>query len=124
MRTIWMGVIPDRNSTRILVLDGPGQPILKARLPQSPQHPRAIQALAEALALWFNRPVHAAIAADGPEPFCDTTPWQNVLDSITNGPLCEIQIVARARPPRERDGLGGLGDFKDVRQLLLFEVAR
>jgi len=39
MQTLWMGVRPGPDCTRVLVQDGP-LPILKARLPEAPQHPR------------------------------------------------------------------------------------
>jgi hypothetical protein len=33
-------------------------------------------------------------------------------------------VVAARRPPRRRDHLDGVGDFRDLRQLMLFEMAR
>ena len=39
-------------------------------------------------------------------------------------PAVEVDFVAHARPPRERDGLDGLGDFRAVRQLILRTVPR
>ena len=123
-RRLWMGIMPGPEVTRILLTDGPSQTLLKARLPHSPQHPRAVQSLCEALALWCGKPVHAAIAADGPDAFCVTTPWLETFDVITRpNPLVRIEFVSRARPPRERDGLDGLGDFRDLRQLVIEEVA-
>ena len=38
-------------------------------------------------------------------------------------PLLRLDVVPD-RPRKRRDGLGGMGDFRDLRQLLLFEVAR
>ena len=40
MQTLWMGVRPGPDRTRVLVQDGP-IPILKARLPEAPRHPLA-----------------------------------------------------------------------------------
>src|SRR2546427_6617281 len=60
MPTLWMGVRPGPNLTRLLVQDGP-VPILKARLPEAPQHPRALRTLAEGVALWYGRPLYAAL---------------------------------------------------------------
>jgi hypothetical protein len=48
MQTLWMGVRPGPALTRLRVQDGP-IPILKARLPEAPQHPRALETLAEGL---------------------------------------------------------------------------
>jgi hypothetical protein len=55
-----MAIAPGSLTTRILVHDDT-IPLLKARLPHSPQHPRAALALAEALTLWTNRPCRAAL---------------------------------------------------------------
>jgi hypothetical protein len=66
-----MGVVPGPLATRVLVHDGP-TPLLKARLPHSPAHPRAVLALAEALTLWTGRPCRVAIAVVGRGAFCAT----------------------------------------------------
>ena len=68
--------------------------------------------------------VHAALAVAASGASCGSTPWLESLDTLVQSPLFEIAVVDRARPPRERGDLGGLGDFRDVRQLVLFEVAR
>lgn len=75
MRSLWMGIQPGLEMTRVVVRDGWEQTLLKARLPHSPQHPRALEALCEALALWCNRsvtvrPIVATMFADrGPLVF-------------------------------------------------------
>ena len=124
MRHIWMGITPGPDVTRVLVQDGPAHTWLKARLPHGPRHPRALLTLCEAAALWGGRPVRAALAADGPGAFCATTPWLETFDTLTQSPLVELDFVTHARPPRERDGLDGLGDFRDVRQLIVRTVLR
>lgn len=124
MRHLWMGITPGPEMTRVLVQDGPAQTLLKARLPPSPRHPRAVLTLGEAVALWVGRPVRAAIAADGPGTFCATTPWLETFDQLTRNPLVAVDFVAYARPPRERDGLDDLGDFRAVRELILRAVTR
>jgi hypothetical protein len=40
------------------------RPVMRAELPAEPAHPRAVQWLIEALALWQGEPVHAVLAAD------------------------------------------------------------
>lgn len=124
MRRIWMGIMPGPEVTRVLVMDGPGQTLLKARLPHGPKHPRAVETLCEAMALWCGRPVSCALAADGPDKFCATRPWLDTFDTISRSPLFQVEFVTHARPPRESDGLSGLGDFRDLRQFVLFEVAK
>lgn len=124
MRSLWMGVVPGRQMTRVLVQDGARSTLLKARLPNHPKHPRALPTLCEAIALWCGRPVRAAIAVGGSESSCGLTPWLDALDQVVHTPLCEIELVSNVRPRRRSEEIDGLGDFRDVRQLLLFEVAR
>lgn len=124
MRNLWMGVIPGPTATRVLVLDGPDKTLLKARLPGSPRHPRAITTLGEALAMWCCRTVRAALVADGPAASSVMSPWLSTYEAHVSSPLVQVDLVSHVRPPRERDGLDGLGDFRDLRQLLVREVAR
>ena len=46
----------------LLVSDPLGNDLLKARLPPSPLHPRAILTLLEGLALWSGQPIRAVIS--------------------------------------------------------------
>ena len=119
---IWMGISPGPERSRVLVQDGPRETLLKARLPAVPAHPRALATLCEALALWCGQPVHAALAAGDPDTSFDMTRWLG-LDGLTANALFEIAVVTAARPPRDRHRIEGLGDFRDLRQLVLFEVA-
>ena len=118
---IWLGLIPGPERARVLAQAGSDETILKARLRSPPAHPRALTALCEALALWSGEPVRAVLAAGAPGTSCDTTRWLGP-DGLTSNALFELAIVTEARP-RRRDQLGGLGDFRDARQLILLEVA-
>jgi hypothetical protein len=118
---IWVGIVPGAEEARVLAQAGPKETILKARLRSPPAHPRALAALCEALALWSGEPVRAVLAAGAPGASFDTTRWLGLDGPIANA-LFEMAVVEGARP-RRRDGLSGLGDFRDVRQLVFFEVA-
>jgi hypothetical protein len=121
MHSLWMGVRPGPDVTRLLVHDGP-IPILKARLPHAPHHPRALETLAEGVALWARRPVYVALGVAAGDDFCVVPPWQPTVDGLLRTPLVTIDlVVGRPRPPRAGTGLTGLGDFADVRQLGLWE---
>lgn len=124
MRSLWMGVVPGPQITRVLVQDGPINTLLKARLPNLPGNPRALPTLCEAVALWCGSPVRAAVAVGGPQTSCGLTPWLDAIDHVIRTPLCEIELVHHARTWRRSNEIDGLGDFRDVRQLVLFEVAR
>jgi hypothetical protein len=122
MRSIWVGIESTCERTRVLATAGPSETILKARLSATAQHPRAVPALLEALAMWEGAPVRAALVADGPEGSSAT---RLSLDAWADfgGPLYTLEFVHGHRR-RHRDDLGGLGRFADLRQLTLFEVAR
>jgi hypothetical protein len=112
-----MGVVPGPLATRVLVHDGP-TPLLKARLPHSPHHPRAVLALAEALTLWTGRPCRVAIAVVGRGAFCATPRWLDTLETVTRPVTVTVVSVRHdAVPPDPAPGTG-LGAFADVRRLL------
>ena len=127
MRHIWMGIMPASETTRVLVMDGPNTTLLKARLPADPGSPKALGTLCEAMALWCGRRVHAALAVDHRDAFCATTQWLETFDALSGGEnlLYEVDWVRTLRRPREPRGrIEGMGDFRDVRQLAMFEVLR
>jgi hypothetical protein len=124
MRSLWMGIMPGLEFTRILVQDGWEQTLLKARLPHSPNHPRAVETLCEAMALWCGRRVCAALVVDGPGALCVTKPWQDTVEGLTRQPLFEIHLASSGRPAHERDRLDGLSDYHELRHAIFSEEAR
>ena len=121
---IWMALKPGRTRTRVLATAGVQQTLLKANLAAEPAHPRAVPALLEAIALWEGEQVRAALCVAGPASGCGTRLSRGLLDVVEPTPLFQLDIVPDRPRRRERDRLEGLGDFRDLRQLLLFEVAR
>jgi len=117
---IWVGISTGHEATRVLVNEG-ATTLLKARLSPTPAHPRALQWLLESLALWQGKPVRAVLsvgASDGGSAVHFHRDWFPDF----GGPLYAIEWTDRARPPRRRDELGGLGDFRDLKQLQLFDA--
>ncbi len=124
MRSVWVAIHPSCDVTRVLATAGPDETLLKARLCATAQHPRAVPTLLEALALWEGSPIRAVVAVDGPG---DSSASSLSLDSFadfTGGPLYQLEFVPWVRARRMRDLLRGMGDFRDLRQLLLFEAPR
>jgi hypothetical protein len=112
-----MGVVPGPLATRVLVHDGPA-PLLKARVPHRPQHPRAVLALAEALTLWTGRPCRVAIAVVGQGAFCATPRWLDTLETVTRPVTVTVACVRHDAVPGDPAPGTGFGSFADVRRLL------
>jgi hypothetical protein len=124
MRTIWVGIYPQRNHTRILATAGPGETLLKARLAATANHPRALATLLEALALWQGQPVRAVLAVDARADGSDTSLCRSWFAADDETPLYRLDVVFVRPRRRRRDGLGGMGDFRDLAALMLREVGR
>jgi hypothetical protein len=125
MESIWMGIAPGARETRVLAMAGAGETIMKARLLRAPSHPRAMATLLEAIALWQGRKIRAALCADDAPCGSDTSLYRAAF-ADGGGPLYTLDWVpasAWGRRGRRRD-IGGMAGFSDLRQLLLFEVAR
>ena len=124
MESIWMGIAPGAEGTRVLAMAGAGETIMKARLSRSPSHPRAMATLLEAVALWQGRPVRAALCADVAPGGFETSLYRDAV-SDDGGALYRVDWVpGGARRSRATRDISGMGAFADLRQLLLFEVAR
>lgn len=126
MKDIWMAVAPERQATRVIAMAGPNETILKARLAPSPAHPRAMATLFEAVALWQGTQVRAALCAAEKDGVSDTSLYRDAFADF-GGLLYTLDWVPGVgklgKRRRHRD-LRGVGDFSDLRQLVLFEVTR
>ena len=123
MDRITVMLAPEAARVRMLATSPAGE-ILRAVLgPAATMHPRAAATLLEGLALWHQQPLSVVLCADGPDGGCA----MGLFDALGFGVRSlhyEVGIAMRGRRPRRRT-LGGLGDFRDLRQLALFgEVSR
>jgi hypothetical protein len=123
MRSLWVAIDSKCDETRILVTAGPHQTLLKARLSPAAQHPRAVPALLEALAMWQGQPVHAVLVVDDTDGSSATRLCLDSFADFGGAPLYTLEFV-HGHKRHHRDGLDGMGAFHDLRQLMLFEVAR
>jgi hypothetical protein len=114
---LWMGVRPGRQDTRILIHET-HRTVLKARLPDAPQHPRALETLAEGVALWWGRSLYVALGVAAEDALCVSPLWHATVDTLTRTPLVTIEpVIGAPRPPWRVADRGHLGDFRDLRQL-------
>jgi len=121
---IWVAIHRQGSTTRVLATAGPAQTLLKARLAADPWHQRALPSLLEALAFWQKQQVHAVLVADDSVSTSDTGPLGE-LATHARTPLYTLDWAeGRRRAPRRSERVDGVGDFRDLRQLMLFTVAR
>ena len=114
---MWMGVRPGPDVTRILVQET-HRTVLKARLPDAPQHPRALETLAEGVALWWGRPLYVALGVAAQDALCVSPRWHATVDVLTRTPLVTIEpVIGAPRTPWRVEDRGNLGDFREVRTL-------
>lgn len=123
MRSLWVAIDSRTDETRILVMEGPRETVLKARLSAVAQHPRAVPTLLEALAMWHGMPVRAVVVVDDQDRSSVMRLKLEWLADFVGEPLYKLKFVD-GRKARHRDQLDGLGQFHDLRQLVMFEVAR
>ena len=118
---IWVGISKEGLDAKVLVSRG-SRTLLKARLSSSPSHPRALQWLLEAIALWEGAPVRAVLSAVG-EGGAFAPPLLQDWFPDFGGPLYILEWTDElARPRCEDEDLDGLGEFEDLRQLRLFDA--
>ena len=104
------------HSTKILVRVDDDE-VLKAVLltPIAP-HRRALPTLLEAVALWYQAPVHAVLSATDEASWC----LLGLLDELCLGAdSVHYTVELRQRDRGRRQRLAGLGNFDDLRQLVL-----
>ena len=122
---IWTAIHPRARSTRVLATVGTKQTLLKAHLATRPSHPRALPTLLEAIALWQGDQVHAALIADDGATSSGTSLFQDCFALVEPTPLFRLDVVDGRQVRRRRnDDIRGMGDFRDLRRLLVSEVAR
>lgn len=124
MESIWMGIAPGTDATRVIAMAGPSQLLLKARLEREPKHPRALATLLEAMALWQGLPVRAALCAEGRGSMCDSSLYREAFLDDDGGALFSVVWVPARVHRRRRDQLAGLGSFRDLERLVTEQVAR
>ena len=125
MSDLWAAIDTRRLNPRILVTNSGREPLVKAHLSGAPQNRRALSTFLEALALWEGRPVRAALIvgnADG----CDMSRYHDFFAEPDRTPMYSIEYVSSPTEMKRahRDPIRGMGRFHDLKQLLMWEVAR
>lgn len=113
-------ILVTNREVKLLVTDGMGDELMRARLPGRPDHPRSFLTLLEGIALWNGSPVSAAISVVGKGPgFFGRDLFGDVLSPIDSA-LVHLEFLTGHKPRRLR----GTGSFRDVLRLHKAEVER
>lgn len=99
-------------SAKLLVIAPDWGDLLKAQLPTSPEHPRALLTLLEGLSLWHGKPLSVALRAEDGlwDPRCSALLGDGWWPG--ESPLVEFRVEGRVR----RGRLAGIGDFSALRR--------
>lgn len=117
---VYVGFSKDGSEVKMMATVGRAT-VLKARFSSTPSHPRAFQWLLEALALWEGQRVHAVLCVDGAVDAYGRDILRDWFPDFGSA-LYTIEWTDRETRRTPRDGLQGLGDFSDLRQLRLFSA--
>jgi hypothetical protein len=123
MDELKMVVSAEASATRVIatqVSPSGSETLLKARLSAQPSHPRAVQWLLEAVALWQGRTVRAALCAGAPGRTYVTRLYPDWFADFGNA-LYTLELL-EGRRRVHRDDVRAMGDFRDLRQLSLGET--
>jgi hypothetical protein len=124
MESIWMAISPGARSTRLIAMRGANETILKAHLSLDPSSTHALRMFLEAIAMWEGIPVRAALVVDDHVEISGSHLYAEPFPPHEDTALYSIARVPRHRARRRPEDIRGMGDFRDLRQLVLTEVAR
>ncbi|UJR87238.1 MULTISPECIES: hypothetical protein [Sandaracinus] len=124
MRELRVQVSLSATSTRVVATEDDetgSTTVLRAALDTRPSHPRALQWLLEAIALWQGSPVRAVLTADSRRSSSATPLWDEWFGDF-GGALYTLEVEAHHERRRRRDRVGALR--RRPRQLVLFAARR
>jgi hypothetical protein len=124
MSNLSMGISPGPRCTRAIAIAGPSDTILKAHLSREPSHPRVLATLLEAIALWQGEKVRAALRAAHRDGASDSSLYRDAFADFGGPPYMLEWVPAAALGRRRPRDIRGVGDFTDLRRLLIAEGTR
>jgi len=119
MSMLWLGMEPREDETWLQLTEPGRGPVLRARLPVMPAHPRALAHFLEALSDWYGLPLTAVLDADARDVAERPEAWARMLGEL-DGERIRVEWTCPHRQRHRDRYLGALGDFRGVKQLVTF----
>lgn len=118
---LWMSIEPLSGETRLQLSEPQARSVLRARLPVSPAHPRAMITLLESLSLWYGKPLHAVVDVDAQDIRRDPQKWAVLLGDAPELAVHVhyVGVPVSRRTQRDRF-LSTMGDFARADRLTSF----
>jgi hypothetical protein len=114
MNSILVTVAPEATRVRLLAMTPQGEVMRAVLGPAARMHPRAATTLLEGLALWQQQPLSVVLYADVSGDGCA----MGLLDALGGGVrTLHYEVEVALRHSRRSRRLGGVGNFRDLRQL-------
>jgi hypothetical protein len=120
MSMLWMGVEPREEETWLQLTEPGRGPVLRARMPLSPAHPRALAHFLEALSDWYGLPLTAVLDADARDVAQRPVVWARMLGELDGERICVQWTRPVSKRARRDRYLGELGNFRKSKQLITF----
>jgi hypothetical protein len=118
---LWMSIEPMALETRLQLSAPFARSCLRARLPASPQHPRALLTLLESMSMWYGTSLHAVVDADAEDIRQDPEKWAVLLGDASE---LSVRVHYVSVPPSRRQRrdrfLAQLGDFGHAERMTTF----
>ena len=116
---LWMSIEPVGSETRLMLTTPAHGTALKARLPPTPSHGRAVITLLESIALWYGTPLRAVVDADASDVRRRPEQWAALLG---DAPSVAVNVEWVGVPARRRKDpfLASMGELSHARQLVRF----
>jgi hypothetical protein len=113
-----MTIEPVGSETRLMLTAPAHGTALKARLPATPSHARAVITLLESIALWYGTPLRAVVDADAADVRRRPEAWAMLLGEA---PSVAVNVEWVGVPARRKDPfLAPMGELSRARRLVRF----
>jgi len=123
MSSLWLSMEPTERELHLSLSRAVSGPVLRARLPLLPAHPRALGLLVEAMVDWFGQPLCAVLDADAEDVHRRPADWARLLGGLDASRVVVERVTLPARNQGRDRFLGALGPAARARRLVSFAAA-